>query len=350
MSYFTVDQLFEFSFSGKLLYNLPASIKTMLVELESVLEITDAASEQPERKEYRFSDSKHAATDSSAKYRNRYEFDSSRRDRDGGKDKKKRDMKPALAKPDATADSSWEAIRSFKPTKIGSKVGIEKTVNDLRIALNKISATNYDKQRDAVFTLVDEYFVSDEQSESNNCRIAKVIFDIASANKFYSEMYAKLYKELIYAYSIFAALLAGMVDKFIELDAIPVYVDPDVDYDGFCDYSKECESRKTTSTFIVNCFKLDLVKSQCVAKILFEFVRYVDEKRMEGGFSKSVEGVVENIYIIATMCSSELSKTEQWGEYILPKLKEFADSKVEFPSISSRTKFKFLDILDNIKP
>jgi len=347
MSYFTVNQLLELSFSGKLLYSLPASIKTMLVELESVLEITDATSEQTERKDYRFSDSKNAY-DSSAKYRNRYEFDTSRRD-GGSKDKKRRDFKPTLAKPEASADSTWEAIRSFKPTKIGSKIGIEKTVNDLRIALNKISATNYDKQRDAVFTLVDEYFVSDEQSESNNCRIAKVIFDIASANKFYSEMYAKLYKELINAYSIFAALLAGMVDKFIELDAIPVYVDPDVDYDGFCDYSKECESRKTTSTFIVNCLKLDLVESQCVAKILFEFVRYVDEKRMEDGFSKSVEGVVENIYIIATTCSSELSKTEQWTEYILPKLKEFVDSKVEFPSISNRTKFKFMDILDNIK-
>jgi hypothetical protein len=75
----------------------------------------------------------------------------------------------------------------------------------------------------------------------------------------------------------------------------------------------------------------------------------VDEKRMAAGFSKSVEGVVENIYIIATMCASELSGTEQWTGYILPKLKEFSGSKVELPSISNRTKFKFMDILDNIK-
>lgn len=341
MSYFTVDQLLELSFSGKLLYSLPESIKSLLVELESVLEITDVVQEQTEKKEYRFSGSEQAV-----KYRNRYEFDTSRRDKDrkrGGGGVKSKDA------PSVDVDSSWEAMRSFKPTKLASKVGIEKTVNELRIALNKISVANYDKQRDSVFKLVDEYFASSEQSESNNCLISKVIFDIASANKFYSEIYAKLYKELVSAYSIFADLLSGMVTKFIELDAVPLYVDPDTDYDGFCEYLKACESRKTTSTFIVNCLKLGLVESQCVAKILFAFVRYVDEKRMEDGFSKSVEGVVENIYIIATTCSSELAKTEQWTKYILPKLKEFVDTKVEFPSISNRTKFKFMDILDNIK-
>jgi hypothetical protein len=39
-------------------------------------------------------------------------------------------------------EEDWEAVRSFKATKIEVKVGIEKTVNDLRVVLNKMSTAN----------------------------------------------------------------------------------------------------------------------------------------------------------------------------------------------------------------
>lgn len=350
MPYFTVDQLLELSFGvGNI---LPESVKAMLVELESNLEITDVPIEPV--KEYRSFDSKRESSHAPlAKYRNRYDFDnSSGKDRDRNRDRKKKDFRHSSdagrEETSAAVDSTWEAIRTFKPTKIESKTGIEKTVNDLRIALNKISASNYDKQRDIVMGLVNDYFESGEQSEQDTCRISKAIFDIASANKFYSEMYAKLYKELTDAHSIFAELLRELLDKFIGLDAVPVYADPDVDYDGFCEYLKACESRKTTSTFIVNCLKLGLVESSEVAKILSAFVKYVDDNGEKEEFSKCIEGVIENIYIIATSCSKELAKTDKWSNYILLKLHEFAKPKGEMPGISNRSKFKFMDILDKI--
>lgn len=375
MPYFKFEQLFDLGFSGSFSYILPESVKQMLVELESCLEITDSvASDTVERKEYnkssdsrRFVGSEHGT--GIVKYRNRYDFDSasasasSGKDRDRDRDRKKKDFRQkdvgtsewragssSGASGQDTSDADWEMMRSFKATKIESKTGIEKTVNDVRIALNKISAANYDKQRDVVMNLVNGYFESgDEMTEANTRRISKAIFDIASTNKFYSEMYAKLYKELVDSHGVFRDLLEELVVMFMEMDTIPIYVDPDSDYDGFCAYSKACEIRKSTSTFIVNCLKLDLIGAERVAEVLSKFIEYVDSKRSEEGFAKCVEEIVENIYIIATLCTSELSKTDKWNEYILPRIKYFvAEKNGRLPSMSNRATFKFLDLLEKI--
>lgn len=380
MPYFKVDQLFELSFSNKLEYVLPDSVKEMLVELESCLEITDVVvTETTDKKEYKSSDIRRQhnnnANDSNftQKFRNRYDVDASTTANRGGprdKDRKKGDFRqkdagtsewrssaPASSlgggggsKEEAESDTHWEMMRSFKATKIESKTGIEKTVNDVRIALNKISAANYDKQRDAIMVLVNGYFASTEDlTEDNTRRISKAIFDIASTNKFYSEIYAKLYKELIEAQSIFRDLLEELISGFIALDTIPVYIDPDADYDGFCAYSKACEIRKSTSTFLVNCLKLELIAPSRIADILCEFVNYVECKRVKDGFAKCVEEIVENIYIIVTLCSKELSKTPKWQKCVLNKIKQFvADKNDGFPSMSNRATFKFMDILEKV--
>jgi hypothetical protein len=366
MSYFKVEQLLDLSFAGNLLYVLPESVKKMLIELDACLEITDAnLSETVERKDTR----RPLASETNVKYRNRYDFDSAPLGRGGGDRErgKKRDFRQkdsvsgsewrnagsaSSVKEESSADAEWEMMRSFKATKIESKTGIEKTVNDVRIALNKISAANYDKQRDVVLGLVNGYFESsdEEKTEANTRRISKAIFDIASTNKFYSEMYAKLYKELVEAHSVFRELLEEMLDGFIQsLDSIPVYVDPDSDYDGFCAYSKACEIRKSTSTFIVNCLKTDLVEYHRVVDIVAVFVKYVDDKRSEDGFSKCVEEVVENIYIIATLCATELSIIPKWKDYVLPKIQLFVKEKSNgFPSMSNRAAFKFMDLLEKL--
>jgi len=354
MSYFKVEQLLDLSFAGKLLYELPESVKKMLIDLESCLEITDSnPSETVDRKDTR----RPLPSETAVKYRNRYDFESTPLIGRGKKrDFRQKDVGTGSewrnAKDEVAADTEWETMRSFKATKIESKTGIEKLVNDVRIALNKISASNYDKQRDIILGLINGYFElgEEERTEANTRRISKAIFDIASTNKFYSEMYAKLYKELVESHSVFRDLLEDMLEGFIQsLNSIPVYVDPDSDYDGFCVYSKACEVRKSTSTFIVNCLKTGLVEYHRVVDVVVEFVNYVDAKRQEDGFSKCVEEVVENIYIIATLCSSELSRIPKWKNEVLPKIQLFVKEKGNgFPSMSNRAAFKFMDLLEKV--
>lgn len=354
MSRFTFEQLIDLSFSNKLAYVLPEDIKTLLIDLEACLEITDATiNDTPDRREH-----KHAESSSGQvkHYRNRYDLD-------GGDRGKKRELKngktssaewrtsssttaaASLSKDDGT---DWELMRSFKATKIESKTGIEKTVNDIRIALNKMSASNYDKQRNVVIDLVNGYF-AEEVTEEHTSRISKAIFDIASTNKFYSEIYAKLYKELVAAHSVFRDLLETFVNGFTCMDSAPIYIDPDLDYDGFCVYSKACEVRKSTSAFLVNCLKMQLIDSSRISYILFEFLKYVDTKRADSNAVKSVEEIVENIYIIATVCSGELSNTDDWREYVLPTIKRIiAEKNSGLSGLSNRANFKLMDLLEKI--
>jgi hypothetical protein len=362
MSYFTVNQIIEFAFSGKLAYSLPETVKKMLVELESCLDITDVEPNERERKDYKSSDSKRTSTtETTVKYRNRYDYESPQIGRGEKDGKKKRDFRSkdnasaewrsgGVVVKEESVDAEWELMRSFKPTKIESKTGIDKRLNDIRIALNKISAANYEKQRDAIFGLVNGYFESEEEkTTANTKRISKTIFEIASTNKFYSEMYAKLYKELVDAHSVFYELLEELIAGFIAMDTIPVYVDPDTDYDGFCAYSKACEIRKSTTTFIVNCFKLGIITDSSVMDILSEFVKFVKDKRTDSSFTKNVEEVVENIYIIATMCIAELTKNAKWCEYALPTIRQFvADKSSDFPGMSNRAVFKLMDVVDKL--
>jgi hypothetical protein len=325
----------------------------MLVELESCLEITDAVPESTtntntyQKKQFT---SSRFGSDADKHYRKDGRMGSAsnskhRKDHQPGEWTSKHHdsgRKPAVVDPD------WELMRSFKATKIEAKTGIEKTVNDIRIALNKMSSANYEKQKDAVLECVNGYF-DGEVNDEDTRRISKAIFDIASTNKFYSEIYANLYSELIGANAVFRTLLDEFVSKITDMSDVPVYVDPDKDYDGFCVYSKACDIRKSTSTFLVNCFKIGLVDRSQINAILIEFLEYVDANKQEDGFSKLIEEVVENVYIIATLCQEELSSTSEWKTRVLTSVKKLVAEKNEgYASLSSRTTFKCMDLLGKI--
>ena len=95
--------------------------------------------------------------------------------------------------------------------------------------------------------------------------------------------------------------------------------------------------------------KTDLVEYHRVVDIVAEFVKYIDNKRSEDGFSKCIEEVVENIYIIATLCSAELVRIPKWNETVLPKIQLFVKDKNNgFPSMSNRAIFKFMDLLEKL--
>lgn len=343
MSVFTVEQLTGIAEAGAFL-RLPDAIYTMLKELESCLEITDAddgtsttvaSSRTDSTRHFRRQD----RDSSQVGFRRNGPNPESARQRVGGG--KKHGGSSAT---DALESEDWSAMRAFKPTKIESKTGIEKTVNDIRVALNKMSATNYEKQRDSVLSLVAES--EDLLDTANIRRVSKAIFDIASTNKFYSEIYASLYKELSVNHSVFRELLVEFVEGFTNMDSAPIYVDPDKDYDGFCVYSKACDVRKSTSTFLVNCAKLGLIEPDKIEFILRKFLDFISASILQEGQSKVVEEVVENVFIIATLCIAELNP---WKADIQGRIRKLvADKSAGHPSFSNRASFKCMDILDKL--
>jgi hypothetical protein len=245
-------------------------------------------------------------------------------------------------------DEQWEKIKAFKSTQIEQKEGIEKLINDVRVCLNKISNKNYETHRDTIIQYIKE-IIENKETDIELLKIKKSIFEIASTNKFYSELYALLYKDLINTFDCFKENIEPFINEYIDSIQNINYVDPKVDYDKYCDYNKENDKRKAMSSFIVNLSKNDIVeKNTVINKIVYleELVlSYCDTENK----TNELEEITENLFILITKSLSILINEANW-EIVINNIKHLAQMKTkEHKSLSSRALFKFMDILDFIK-
>jgi hypothetical protein len=319
-------------------YKLPDNIITLINNLSNELGITfkDTTKTENNQTEYK---SEHAR-----KYSNkRSNFGINKR------------PKPALD------EEQWEKMKAFKSTLIEKKEGIEKLINDIRVCLNKISNKNYESQRDVIMQYITEIMdkkkseiedIIDIQENSIDMEISKItkaIFEIASSNKFYSELYAVLYKDLINSFNCFQDNIEPFINEYMENIQKIHYVDPKVDYDKYCDFNKENDKRKAMSAFIVNLSKNEIINKKIVIDTIIHLEGLVfnysdmDEKTNE------IEEITENLFILITKSFSEMKDQENWGT-VVDNIKKMAQMKTkEYKSLSSRALFKFMDILDFIK-
>jgi len=262
---------------------------------------------------------------------------------------------PRLATP---PPESWERTPIFKSTKIEKKEGVEKMINDIRICLNKISNKNYDTQKDTILKHISDIIEKDDSSvssaedenpEDDMNKIANALFDIASTNKFYSELYATLYKDLIQNYPLFQKIIPNFVHKYkCSLNAIEV-VDPNVDYDKYCENNKLNDKRKAMSAFIVNLMKKGILEKEFVLELIGHLQQmittYVDVAENVG----IVDEITENIFIFVTMSVSDISAIDGWATILDHVVMCSKLKSKEHPGISSRCVFKYMDILDSVK-
>jgi hypothetical protein len=244
-------------------------------------------------------------------------------------------------------NETWEKAPVFKTTKLEQKEGIEKAMNDIRICLNKISAKNYDNQRDAIIQYIKQ--LNSDSNPDELAKITKSIFDIASSNKFYSDLYALLYKELTNEFPHFKEIVGTILTEYIENMHTIRYLDPKIDYDKYCENNKENDKRKAMTAFIVNLAKNNIFNNEAVIDIIVQLqemvLKYIDEPEK----TNEVEEITENVYIFITMSLKEMSSTPSWA-LVIENTKKCSLSKTkEHLSMSSRALFKYMDILDFVK-
>jgi len=360
MVFYTLDDFTVIKNTG-FEYKLDEQITNIIQKLSTDLGINTIASPHNETNETKYKSS----SDNFNKYNGQHKFKRS---------------KPNAESMNTNKD--WERIRSFKTTKIEKKEGIEQTINDVRICLNKLSEMNYEIQRDTVFNyismIMEEIDVNQHENE-NLLKVTTIIFDIASTNKFYSELYAILYKELTDKFPIFKEIIITIMSQYLEKIGKIQFVDSEKDYDRYCDNNKENDKRKATSTFLVNLMKLDLISVDEIMNIILMLqetvLSYIDQENK----SYEVEEISENIYTyISTFVKviekkqniskdkkmsdvlielidnikynfNDITVLEKWNA-ILENIKICSQYKQkEHLSISSRTIFRYMDMLDILK-
>lgn len=242
-------------------------------------------------------------------------------------------------------DNEWEGIRDFKTTEINKKEGIDKSIDDIRGIINKMSHDNYNMMKSGLFVLIDEV-MGNEISDVNVEKIGKTLFDMASSNKFYSELYANLYKDLMEKYDIFTAVFKRNFEQFLTLFDTIDYVNPDDNYDEYCNINKINEQRKSLSMFFVNLMKHDIISHYDMILIIEKLQTLINKYIREESSSNKVEEVTENLFIIISSIKTELKNNAAWVN-IFNKITQVSEYNAkEFPSLSNKVIFKHMDLIE----
>ena len=133
------------------------------------------------------------------------------------------------------------------------------------------------------------------------------------------------------------------------------YCDPKKNYDKFCDINKSNEKRKSMSLFIVNLMKIGIVDKMHVLLIMKQLQELLYSNLRQEGKTNEVDELSENLFIIVKNSHVNLKDTKNESEIVetfarrIEQIAEISKLKIKSkPSITNKTIFKHLDMLDEI--
>jgi hypothetical protein len=249
----------------------------------------------------------------------------------------------------------WNGIRtanstSFQSTKIEDKTGIDMQIDNIRAYLNKLTDKNYLDMCNKIIDIIQQ-LISENTSPEDLMRISTILFDIASTNRFYSKMYANLYSDLFNKYDIFKTTFDKNLANFANVFNYIEYVDPNVDYDKFCENNKINEKRKSLSAFYINLMINGIIPKKTIVTITRNLLNQVYTFIMQDDKKNEVDELTENIYILYKKdiydedTGHEYEKIQ--GHTIDEIIHKISQSKVkDYKSLTNKSLFKFMDMID----
>jgi hypothetical protein len=254
-------------------------------------------------------------------------------------------VRQRVAAPPAREEEKWNARPAFKATDISLGDGVEKQLNDIRTSLNKISAKMYDEMAVSIVAAI-ETVAADAATMA---RVAQFVFDVSSANKFFAKIYADLYKLLMTRFEIFGAFLTEFVRSYGAGAAELRYVNPEVDYDQYCLYTKSCDKRKAMAAFISHMAVNGSVATDVICDIMEMLASRTREHVSEADRIAEVEEMADVLAIFVTIGSPAARESAAWTARISPAISAIATMKSrDWPGLSSRALFKYQDIATSI--
>jgi hypothetical protein len=265
-------------------------------------------------------------------------------------------------------NSEWDTILAFQKTELKKKEGIELGIDNIRSFLNKLTDKTYTAMLANILKEINELFKasSDDTSDEHNTiavinRVASSIFTTASSNAFYSEIYARLFQDLMAMerepghanYAVFRDVFERNLASFMSLFDTIEYCDPKKNYDKFCDINKANEKRKAMSLFIVNLMKFGIVEKTQVLALMRQIQELMYSNMRQEGKTNEVDELVENLFIMvkhshAVLKTSDADIIQSFNTRV-EQITEISKLKIKSkPSITNKTIFKHLDMLDEI--
>lgn len=225
------------------------------------------------------------------------------------------------------------------PTKITKPTDC---TNDIRKHLNKLTRINYKKLSREIITIITE-----NRNDKNISKIVDMLFEIVLGNMYNSEVYAKLFVDIRSEYdSIDAILKEKIVTLMTMLENIET-CNPAKDYDLFCKINKDNEKRRSLLTFIVNLMDNNVIEVGVIVDIIVSINTNIQETIKLEGQSHQVEEYSEMLFIL-TDKDKQLKESSEWDTIMLQFQTISSMKRNSQPSLTSKTIFKHMDILDKL--
>jgi len=250
-------------------------------------------------------------------------------------------------------DDEWESVRTFETTKFDEvKDEIEKSLNDIRGLLNKLSESTYDTIKDDVMLLIIELesknLLNIDNDENNMWkRMSELIMNTSCSNAFYSKQYVRLLKDISIKYSSITDGFSEILDKCMSDFYTIEYTDPEDDYDQFCKNNKDNLKRRALSTFVCNLYKEHMIKPEEYAKILYTLIDSFEETIEKPGMKGVCEEFSELIYSIIGDAHGPVYSMSSFDEYMTKILLISKMKAKAHPSLTNKAIFKLCDIIDD---
>ena len=249
--------------------------------------------------------------------------------------------------------ADWEEIRNFKTTELTKKEeGVEKDIDELRGLLNKLTSNNYEEMQKNIMTTLTKIIGKNCQEEDLE-KIGEAIFEIGSINKFWSALYAKLYKTILTAFPLMNDVYKKNFNNFMSLFDEIRYVSAEENYDEFCKVNKENEKRRSVGSFFVHLMNNDVIAEVAI----FELVKKLKDKMLilidVKGKKQEVEEIAENIVILINSGKEKLKFSTESGRFGWDECVEFIENMTNIKvtdhvSLSNKVIFKFMDLEEEL--
>ena len=249
--------------------------------------------------------------------------------------------------------ADWAEIRNFKTTELTKKEeGVDKDIDELRGLLNKLTSNNYeDMEKNIMKSLTT--IIGKNCKEEDLEKIGEAIFEIGSINKFWSAVFAKLYKTILSTFPAMNEIYKKNFNNFLSLFNNIRYVSAEEDYDEFCKVNKENEKRRSIGSFFVHLMNNDVIKEVAI----FELIKQLKETMLNfmdmENKKKEVAEFAENIVILINggkerLETSNIDITFGWDECV-EFIEDMTKRKVSnHLSLSNKVVFKFMDLEEEL--
>jgi hypothetical protein len=247
-------------------------------------------------------------------------------------------------------DADWDTLRTFQTTKMEEKSGIMAQIDSIRVYLNKLTDKNYIDIHNKIIDIIDNV-INDSISLQDMSQFSSTIFEIASTNRFYSKIYAELYSDLSTKYEMMKTTFETNFENFTDLFNNIEYVDPNVNYDKFCEINKINEKRKALAAFYLNLMLNGIISEKQIMQItrnllaqIYTFISQDDKKNEVDELTETV-AILYKKELYANDGGDNYDKID--GYTINEVIERIANSKVkDYKSLTNKTLFKFMDLID----